>query len=128
MLVKVKLYGHLPDLAGKKELSVEVNEPTVRGLLDSMREVCPQALIADLADLGSDPPELLSLAAVDGMATFYAEGINTALKEGCEVVFMPALAGGACRPSFPRRRESRPGGLGNSTNSTNSRYSILSSA
>ncbi|MBI4333734.1 MAG: MoaD/ThiS family protein [Chloroflexi bacterium] len=94
MLVKVKLYGHLPDLAGKDEFGVEVTAPTVRGLLEAMKKSCPAALMSALVDPQFEPPELLVVAAVDNMPTFYSEGIDSELKEGSEVVFMPALAGG----------------------------------
>ncbi len=94
MWVKVKLYGHLPDLAGKNEMAIEVQKPTVRGLVEAMNKTCPQALMSALVDFQSDPPELLVMAAVDNVATFYSEGIDSPLKEGSEVTLMPALAGG----------------------------------
>ncbi len=94
MKVTVRLYGHLPDLAGEGQFNIEINEPTVRGLLQAMQKNCPGKLMSAMVDFQSDPPELLVMASVDNMPTFYTEGIESKLHEGSEVVFMPALAGG----------------------------------
>ncbi|MDP2719558.1 MAG: MoaD/ThiS family protein [Dehalococcoidia bacterium] len=94
MRINIKLYGHLPDLAGRHEFNLDVKEPTVKSLLEAIKASCPQRFVSAVMDSEYDPPELMVLAVIDGMPIFYGQGLNTPLKDGSEVILMPALAGG----------------------------------
>lgn len=93
MRLYVKFLATLYDLTGVLKTQIEVNDGiTVRELLEVLSERFPKLKQEILDERGELKPMYNIL--VNGRAVEWLNGLNTTLKDGDEIVFIPPAAGG----------------------------------
>lgn len=93
--VKVKLLGVFQTLSGKKEVSVELKEPsTVGEVIQKLVESSSHEFKTALIDAELNDPRPNSLILVDGKEISVSNGLKTRVEDGYEVVLIPATHGG----------------------------------
>ncbi|MEM1539017.1 MAG: MoaD/ThiS family protein [Candidatus Bathyarchaeia archaeon] len=94
MVVTFKFLGNLRNISGKSKISIDFGGPvTLREALKKIIEKLPafQKVLVD-QELGDPRPN--SLILVNGKEISVLKGLETVLKDGDEVVFIPILHGG----------------------------------
>jgi len=85
--------GPLRELAGNRsELQVEGRATTVSDALSLLWEECPSFRDRVVTELGELRPHLNIF--VDGESIRYSGGFRTPVRDGAEIVILPALSGG----------------------------------
>lgn len=93
MKLRVKFLASLYELTGMLKTEVEVPDGlTVRGLIDVLTEKYAR-LREELLDEGGNLKPMYNIL-VNGRAIEWLGGLDTLLKDGDEVVFIPPAAGG----------------------------------
>ncbi len=93
MKLRVKFLASLYELTGMLKTEVEVPDGlTVRGLIDVLTEKYAK-LREELLDEGGNLKPMYNIL-VNGRAIEWLGGLDTLLKDGDEVVFIPPAAGG----------------------------------
>lgn len=93
MKLRVKFLASLYELTGMLKTEVEVPDGlTVRGLIDVLTEKYAR-LKEELLDEGGNLKPMYNIL-VNGRAIEWLGGLDTLLKDGDEVVFIPPAAGG----------------------------------
>ncbi len=93
MKLRVKFLASLYELTGMLKTEVEVPDGlTVRGLIDVLSEKYAR-LREELLDEGGNLKPMYNIL-VNGRAIEWLGGLDTLLKDGDEVVFIPPAAGG----------------------------------
>nr|WP_181953594.1 ubiquitin-like small modifier protein 1 [Pyrobaculum arsenaticum] len=91
--VRVKFLATLYDLTGVLKTEVEVPDGiTVGRLVDLLNEKFPK-LRAEILDEGGKLKPMYNIL-VNGRSVDWLKGLDTELKDGDEVVFIPPAAGG----------------------------------
>jgi len=91
--LRVKFLASLYELTGMLKTEVEVPDGlTVRGLIDVLTEKYAR-LREELLDEGGNLKPMYNIL-VNGRAIEWLGGLDTLLKDGDEVVFIPPAAGG----------------------------------
>jgi molybdopterin synthase subunit MoaD len=91
--LRVKFLASLYELTGMLKTEVEVPDGlTVRGLIDVLTEKYAR-LKEELLDEGGNLKPMYNIL-VNGRAIEWLGGLDTLLKDGDEVVFIPPAAGG----------------------------------
>lgn len=94
MVVTVKFVGALRGILGKERLTVKVEKKTpVRELVKEIVEKQPKLKRA-LIDPELEDPRPNALILVNGKEISVLEGLETVVKDGDEVVFVPVIHGG----------------------------------
>lgn len=92
--VNVRLLGVLRGASGKGQVSVKLEKPTVRQLMQKLAETLPgeaKKLLAD-SSVGYVHPNLLVL--VNGKEISALKGLETQIKKDDEVIVIPVSHGG----------------------------------
>jgi molybdopterin synthase sulfur carrier subunit len=85
--------GHLRELAGHRgEVFVEGTPQSVSGALSMLWSACPALRDRVLTERG-EVREHINIF-VDGESIRYSAGLATPVRDGAEVVILPALSGG----------------------------------
>ncbi|MEM3703012.1 MAG: MoaD/ThiS family protein [Candidatus Bathyarchaeia archaeon] len=94
MAVTVKFVGSLRNSSGKSKITLKLETPV--SLRDAIKKVVEElpALAKVLIDQELGDPRPNSLIIVNGMEVNVLNGLETMLKDGDEVVFVPVLHGG----------------------------------
>jgi len=91
--IRVKFLATLYDLTGVMKTELEVPQGiTVKSLIDILNEKFPK-LKSELLEEGNQLKPMYNIL-VNGRAVEWLKGLDTELKEGDEVVFIPPAAGG----------------------------------
>ncbi|MDH5481506.1 MAG: MoaD/ThiS family protein [Candidatus Bathyarchaeota archaeon] len=94
MVVTVKFVGALRILSGKTKLAIEIKDDVpLRQILKKIVEKRPK-LKRVLVDPELEDPRLNTLILVNGKEINVLDGLETLLKDGDEIVFVPILHGG----------------------------------
>lgn len=94
MEVTVRFVGVFRSISGKKELTIKFRETdTVKSAIMKIIEELP-GLKRALIDSGLEDPRPNTLILVNGREISVLNGLETVLKDGDEVVFVPVLHGG----------------------------------
>jgi molybdopterin synthase sulfur carrier subunit len=94
MNVTVKLIGNLHNILGKSKFTLEFeNSVPLREVVKKMVEESPNLKRA-LIDPEMEDPRPSTIIIVNGKEISVLNGLETVLKEGDEVVFVPVLHGG----------------------------------
>ncbi|MBM2831064.1 MAG: MoaD-like protein [Dehalococcoidia bacterium] len=93
--VNVEIYGPFADIAGTRQAKVELDEPTVKGLLKVMKKQWGPSFIQAIMDESGGEFNLSVLVLVNHHPVYHLQGLRTELKDGDTVVFIPPAAGGA---------------------------------
>jgi molybdopterin converting factor small subunit len=95
MKIKIHSILNLKEVLGGKDVEMIVPEGTsVSGLLAGMVEIWGDSLSPHLFRPGTDEPLPYIRVLVNGHSTGYLNGMETALKDGDEVLLIPLAAGG----------------------------------
>jgi len=92
--ITVKYYAMLSNLMGIREDSLDVREPTVKGVIEDMTRKHGQKFLEYLIDSKTGDLRYGLMILVNNKSIHYLNGLNTRLKEGDVVAFIPAVAGG----------------------------------
>ena len=94
MEVTVRFVGVFRSISGKKELTIKFRETdTVKTFIMKIIDELP-GLNRALIDPGLEDPRPNTLILVNGREIGVLNGLETVLKDGDEVVFVPVLHGG----------------------------------
>jgi len=94
MEVTVRFVGVFRSISGKKELTIKFRErDTVKTVIMKIIEELP-GLKRALIDPGLEDPRPNTLILVNGREISVLNGLETVLKDGDELVFVPVLHGG----------------------------------
>lgn len=94
MVVTVKFLGSLRNISGKSKITLKFETPVpLREAVKKIVEELP-ALRRALIDQELGDPRPNSLIIVNGREISILDGLETMLKDGDEVVFVPVLHGG----------------------------------
>jgi molybdopterin synthase sulfur carrier subunit len=94
MVITVRFIGALRSVSGKSKCSIKADDgASVREVLDKLVEEKPKLRRA-LIDSELDDPRPNALILVNGKDISVLNGLETLLKSGDEVVFVPVLHGG----------------------------------
>ncbi|MEM2936963.1 MAG: MoaD/ThiS family protein [Candidatus Bathyarchaeia archaeon] len=94
MVVTVKFLGSLRNISGKSKITLKFETPVpLREAVKKIIEELP-ALRRALIDQELGDPRPNSLIIVNGREISILDGLETMLKDGDEVVFVPVLHGG----------------------------------
>ena len=96
MWVRVRLYGVLKTVAKLEELELEVDAATsVRQLVDKLvNRIARREFETYLIDPDLKDPRPNALIMVSGTEVGALEGLDTILRDGDEIVFLPVAHGG----------------------------------
>ena len=100
--VNVEIYGPFDEIAGARRAKVELGEPTIRGLVDSIERRWGPSFTRAIMDEGRDEFNLSVLVLVNHKPVSQLQGLETPLNEGDTIVFIPPAAGGSLLPSRER--------------------------
>jgi len=94
MTITVRLIGALRHVSGKNQLSIKCKEFTaLKELINTIAEETPE-LKPSLISQQSDDSKANTLILVNGREISVLNGLETILKDGDEVVFVPVIHGG----------------------------------
>lgn len=93
--VNVEIYGPFADIAGTRKAKVELDETTVNSLLKVMKKQWGPSFIQAIMDESGGEFNLSVLVLVNHRPVYHLQGLQTELKNGDTVVFIPPAAGGA---------------------------------
>jgi len=88
--VTVNVIGHIYDLVGEKTIDVELENPTVRCLLNKMSTLYGEDLRKSIMNEKWE----LHVVLVNGMDIDFIKNLDTPLKQGDRVDILPLIAGG----------------------------------
>jgi molybdopterin synthase sulfur carrier subunit len=93
-VVIVKFVGSLRNLSGKSKITIKFENPVP--LKEALKKIVAElpALAKTLIDRELGDPRPNSLIIVNGKEISVLNGLETILKDGDEVVFVPVLHGG----------------------------------
>lgn len=94
MFVSVRFVGSLRNAAGKNKINVEFEKPAkLKEIVDKIVEKKPKLRRA-LIDVELGDPRVNALVLVNDKDVSVLDGLETVVKDGDEVVFVPVLHGG----------------------------------
>ena len=94
MTVNLKFLGALRHISGKDQLALECREgASILNILDTLTMQAP-ALRRNLLDEQLETPKPNALILVNGKEISVLNGLDTKMKDGDEVVFVPIVHGG----------------------------------
>jgi len=92
--VKVRLFGVFRGLWGKDQLSLEVDQPTVRSVVQALTESLSMEAKRLFIDPELDDPRPNALILLNGKEISVLKGLETEIKDGDEVTLIPIAHGG----------------------------------
>ena len=93
--VKVRFLGVFQRLTGKKSCELDLQEPaTVKDVVAKLLDEFSGELETVLVDSQLDDPRPNALILVDGKEVSALQGLETKVKDGQEIVFLPMVHGG----------------------------------
>jgi len=94
MTVNLKFLGALRHISGKNQLALDCHEgASILNILDTLTMQAP-ALRRNLLDEQLETPKPNALILVNGKEISVLNGLDTKVKDGDEVVFVPIVHGG----------------------------------
>lgn len=94
MVVNVRFIGSFRSVSGKDKLALRFEDPVpLRKVIRKMVVELPK-LEEALIDRELDQPKTSMLILVDGKEISVLNGLDTVIKDGDEIVFVPVLHGG----------------------------------
>ena len=90
--IKVNLIGHIQEIVGNKQFDVELDDCTVRGLIEKISMLYGLGLIELI--FKQETQEFIFLVLLNGTDVDFLRGLDTPLKEGDRIDIIPPVAGG----------------------------------
>jgi MoaD family protein len=90
--ITVNLTGHIHDLVGQKNITIELEERTLRRLVEKMSRMYGERLANSV--LKAETQELCVLVLVNGVDVDFTGKLDTPLREGDRVDMIPPVSGG----------------------------------
>lgn len=92
--VKVRLLGVFRGISGKSEVTLRLNEATVRSAIELLSESLPPKARTLLIDRYLNDPRPNALVLLNGKEINVLEGLATSVKNGDELMIIPVAHGG----------------------------------
>ncbi len=92
--VNVKLMGVFRVFSGKDHLSLELENPTVRKVVEKIAEYLPSESKRMLIDPELNDPRPNALILVNGKEINVLKGLETPVKENDQIILLPVAHGG----------------------------------
>ena len=93
--VNVKFFGILRKSAGKEEVEVILKQPAnIKNLIQELIEKFPKEFEENLIDAELKDPRPNALILINNREINVLNGLETSLKEGDEIIFIPVTHGG----------------------------------
>jgi len=92
--VKVRLLGVFRGFSGKSQLSLKVEQATVRNVIQTLAESLSTEARSLLIDAELNDPRPNALILLNGKEINVLKGLETEIKEGDEVTLIPISHGG----------------------------------
>ncbi len=92
--VKVRLFGVFRGLSDKSQLSLKIEEPTVRNVIETLAESLSTEARRLLIDPELNDPRPNALILLNGKEINVLKGLETEVKEDDEVTLIPVSHGG----------------------------------
>ncbi len=92
--VNVKLIGVFRFFSGKDNLSLELETPTVREVVEKIAESLPSESKRMLIDPELNDPRPNALILVNGKEISVLKGLETPVKEDDQIILLPVAHGG----------------------------------
>ena len=93
--VNVKFFGVLRKSAGKEEVEVILKQPAnIKNLIQELIEKFPKEFEENLIDAELKDPRPNALILINNREINVLNGLETSLKEGDEIIFIPVTHGG----------------------------------
>ena len=92
--VNIRLLGVFRGLSGKSQISLNLKKPTVKSVVLKLSESLPAEAKCVLVDPELNDPRPNALILVNGKEINVLRGLETELKDGDEVTFIPISHGG----------------------------------
>jgi molybdopterin synthase sulfur carrier subunit len=92
--VNIRLLGVYRGLTGKRQISLNLKKPTVRSVVQKLSESLSAEARRLLIDPELNDPRPNALILVNGKEINVLRGLETELKDGDEVTFVPVSHGG----------------------------------
>ena len=93
--VNVKFFGILRKSAGKEKVEVILKQPAnIKNLIQELIEKFPKEFEENLIDAELKDPRPNALILINNREINVLNGLETSLKEGDEIIFIPVTHGG----------------------------------
>jgi molybdopterin synthase sulfur carrier subunit len=92
--VNVEIYGPFAELAGTRHAKVELGEANIKGLIEAMKKSWGRAFTDSILEESGEEFNLSVLVLVNHQPVYHLHGLQTELKDGDTIVFIPPAAGG----------------------------------
>jgi len=92
--VNVRLLGVFRGLSGKSQVSLKLEQPTVRKVIKKLADSLPKKAKPLLVDPELNDPRPNAIILVNGKEISVLKGLETEIKEGDEVTLIPISHGG----------------------------------
>jgi len=92
--VKVRLLGVFRGFSGKSQLSLELEQPTMRNAIQTLTQLLSTEARRLLIDPELNDPRPNALILLNGKEISALKGLETEIKEGDEVTIIPVSHGG----------------------------------
>lgn len=90
--IRVALAGWVREIVGRSEVEVDVSNPTVFGLIETMTKTYGDRFRTQIID--ESRKELRVIVVKNDREIEFLQGLATPLQEGDRVMFLPPVAGG----------------------------------
>jgi MoaD family protein len=92
--VNIKLLGVLHGISGKSRITLKLEKPTVRKMMQKLADSLPKEAKKLLVNPEVNDPQPNMLILINGKEISVLKGLETQLKENDEVVLIPVSHGG----------------------------------
>jgi len=92
--VNVRLLGVFRGFSGKSQITLKLEQPTVRKVIQKLADSLPIEAKRLLVDLELNDPRPNAIILVNGKEIGVLKGLETEIKEGDEVTLIPVSHGG----------------------------------
>jgi MoaD family protein len=92
--VNIKLLGALHGVSGKSHISLKLEKPTVRKMMQKLADSLPEEVKKLLANPEVNNPQSNMLILINGKEISVLKGLETEIKKNDEVVLIPVSHGG----------------------------------
>jgi len=90
--IRICLAGHIKEIVGQKDLEVDVDSPTIFGLIELLIEKYGEPFQSAVLDESSGG--LRAVVVKNDREIDLLQGLATALEDGDRVMFIPPITGG----------------------------------
>jgi MoaD family protein len=92
--INIKLLGVLHGVSGTSKISLKLEKPTVRKMMQTLADLLPKEAKKLLANPETNDPQPNMLILINGKEISALKGLETEIKENDEVVLIPVSHGG----------------------------------